>query len=180
MFPSAAAFSDAAAALYAQSPLTRTSIKYRVDGKSGAALTLRATDDTKVSVAFRRPSSTPPPWLIPHLPTLLAQTLTYTGRSRDDLRFMDKLSLLALHGSFSAAAATAAATASSRGGASAPAPRPHPEGSGAQRRKAARTKAASAGVPLKPPRVSKSRLRARERAAVRREERKLAEGAGAI
>jgi hypothetical protein len=55
MFPSAAAFSDAAAALYAQSPLTRTSIKYRVDGKSGAALTLRATDDTKVSVAFRRP-----------------------------------------------------------------------------------------------------------------------------
>jgi hypothetical protein len=186
--PSAQAFSDAAAALYTESPLSRTSIKYRVDSGS-AVLTLRATNNARVRLAF---SIAGTPSVFAHAPPAqpkpsFLQTLAYSGRTRDDLRYMDRLSLLALNSCFGASAAAAeaaaaAAAAGSGGGgggsSGASAPRPPPAGSGAQRRKAARALAASAGGPPKAPRVKSSRQRARERAAVRREERKMAAGAG--
>ena len=48
LFPTAQAFSDEAARLFAAAPLSaRTSVRYRVDG-GAARLTLRATDNTRV------------------------------------------------------------------------------------------------------------------------------------
>jgi hypothetical protein len=189
----AQAFTDATAALYAASPLTRTSIKYRVDGGATASvLTLKATNGAKVrslNPLFRRCSPLPlfPPLRPQREPPTRAspplQTLTLTERTRDGLRFMDKLSLLALNSSFSAAAGAAAAASAGGGGgggsSGASAPKAPPAGSGAQRRKAARAAAQRAGLAPKAPAVKKARARARERAAERRRDRKLAAGAGA-